>query len=268
MNNFDLTEYIKSQLYTYNYKTTKDYSDNKKISKKCLQDIGKSLGDYTNFRDMLNPMSDCAIRELSEEIGHIQFYRKRFTDFVNCSREEADKPADNNRSIGYFTYGEMGGEYGYFKHICPLTEEQQEWLNDYTECCYYNGQPCERWQNGNDDEDCECVLGHGFSTLILYELDECEEKRLGIWKQDITWSLNGYGGNYNDDYFFSLQKLKKEALDECLHEKKNEKGDCIICDKIMAYDGQDLFEEGNIKIKVIHDGENESEKITVPEKLK
>ena len=128
-------------------------------------------------------MSNNAIRELSDAICDVRFYRKRFTNFVSCSREEANKPADDTRSVGYFTWGEFGGEYGYFKHITKLTEEQEEWLNDYKECCYYNGQPCERWQHEEShrwDEDCECVLGKEYSSLVLYELDEEEEKRLGL----------------------------------------------------------------------------------------
>ena len=180
---FNLTEYIKSELNTLNYNTSKEKEDKENNAKKCLKDIGKSLGEYTNFHHILNEMSNNAIRELSDAICDVRFYRKRFTNFVSCSREEANKPADDTRSVGYFTWGEFGGEYGYFKHITKLTEEQEEWLNDYKECCYYNGQPCERWQHEEShrwDEDCECVLGKEYSSLVLYELDEEEEKRLGL----------------------------------------------------------------------------------------
>jgi len=171
---FNITEYIKSQLNTLQYNTSEEYTENKKREKKCLQDIGKSLSQYINFDDMLSEMSDYSIEELSNAISSIQFYRKRFTDFIICSREEADQEEDETRSIGYFTHGEYGGEYGYFKHIFPLTVEQNEWLNDYTECCYYNGQPCHVWQEETGDEDCECVLGRGFGTLVLHELDKKE----------------------------------------------------------------------------------------------
>lgn len=151
-------------------------------SEQCLEEIGKSLGEYTNFHKILGEMSDNAIEQLQNAIVDVKFIRKQFTDFVTCTREEANKPADESRSIGYFTYGEFGGEYGYFKHRRKLTNLEKEWLDEYTECCYYNGQPCERWQdeNGNSDEDCECVLGKEYSSLILYELDEDHEKEMGI----------------------------------------------------------------------------------------
>ena len=50
----NLKEYIKSQLNTLDYKNNQEYTNNKKIAKKCLQDIGKSLGQYTNFHHILN----------------------------------------------------------------------------------------------------------------------------------------------------------------------------------------------------------------------
>jgi hypothetical protein len=167
---FDLTKYIKSQL------------DNNDKSKECLQDIGKSFEQYTNFHNLLDSMDDNSIRELHEAILDVQFFRKRFTKFVTCSREEANKPSDNTRSIGFFTYGEYGGEYGYFKHLRKLTEKEEGWLEEYRECCYYNGQPCARWQDheNNIDEDCECVMGKEQSCLILYELDEEHEKNMGV----------------------------------------------------------------------------------------
>ena len=170
MNDFNLNKYLKTEL------------DSSLRSEKCLEDIGKSFGEYTIFHKMLNKMSDKVILELHDAIMDVNFHRKRFTDFVTCTREEADKLADDTRSIGYFTYGEFGGEYGYFKHRRKLTDFEQEWLEEYTECCYYSGQPCARWQDeeGNADEDCECVLGREYSSLILYELDKDEEKELGM----------------------------------------------------------------------------------------
>ena len=244
----NLNEYIKKQLDL-----------NSEIKKKCLQDIGKSLGEYTNFHHMLNSMSDKTINKLNDAIIDVKFFRKRFTNFITCSREEADKPANDERSQGYFTYGEFGGEYGYFKHRRKLTEQEEEWLNEYTECCYYNGQPCERWQDedGNSDEDCECVLGREYSSLILNELDIEEEKRLGVWQQDITWTLNGWGGE-NPNCYFSLVNLKNDALGICDHKKKNKIGDCKVCHEIMLYDGKKSWSKGNIKIKVIDD-ENSSD---------
>lgn len=242
----NLCDYIKFQLDTLNYKNNKEYTNNKKRAKKCLQDIGKSLGQYTNFDDMLFSMSDEAIRELNEAIHAVKFFRKRFTDWVTCNREEASKTENELRSKGYFTFGEFGGEYGYFKHRRKLTNQENEWLNEYTECCYYGGQPCARWQdeNGNADEDCECVLGREYTSLILNELDMEEEKRLGVWQQDITWTLNGYGGEFQDCYY-SLENLKEDAIDIC--------DDPTICNEIELYDGKKSFNKGNINIQVIND---------------
>lgn len=237
---FNLSNYIQLKL-------------NSKESKECLQNIGKSLKQYTNFHHMLNSMSNDAIRELKESIEDVQFFRKRFTKFITCTREEANKPNDETRSIGYFTYGEYGGEYGYFKHLRKLTLVEQEWLKEYTECCYYNGQPCARWQdlNGNTTEDCECEMGKEYSSLLLYELDEEHEKEMGVWKQDIVWYLDTdyneketFKFNHNDRYY-SLTEVKKDALNECNDEK--------MCEKIFKYDGKQTFEEGNLRIYSITD---------------
>lgn len=246
IDNLDLTKYIKLQLNDNNRK------------KKCLQDIGKSFEQYTNFHDMLNSMDNNVIRELHEAIEDVQFFRKRFTQFVTCSREEANKPANDNRSIGLFTYGEYGGEYGYFKHLRKLTEQEEEWLEKYRECCYYSGQPCARWQdeNGNADEDCECVLGREYATLILYELDEQHEKEMGVWKQEIIWCLDI---NYNKDEpetcffssnerYYSLTEVKKEAIKNCKDEK--------VLEKLFQYNGNDTFKQGNIMIKCVRDDDD------------
>jgi hypothetical protein len=258
---FNLTEYIKLHLDTLSYKTSEEHSNNEKRAKKCLQDIGKSLEQYTNFHDMLNSMDDNSIRELHEAIEDVQFFRKRFTQFVTCSRKEANKPANDTRSIGFFTYGEYGGEYGYFKHLRKLTNQEKEWLEEYKECCYYSGQPCARWQdeNGNADEDCECVLGREYATLILYELDEEHEKEMGVWKQEIIWYLdidynkdepeNDYFSSH--DRYYSLTEVKKEAIKNCTDEK--------VIDKIFQYRGKYTFKEGNIMIKCVRDNDYESE---------
>jgi len=238
MNNLDLNKYIKTQL------------DNNDTCKKCLQDIGKSFGQYTNYHDMLNSMNDDSIRELYEAITDVQFFRKRFTNFVTCSREEANKPADDNRSIGFFTYGEYGGEYGYFKHLRKLTDYEEEWLEEYKECCYYSGQPCARWQDDeNTGEDCECILGREQCSLILYELNEQHEKELGVWKQEIIWYLDT---NYNIDEpeqrfflpnqrFYSLTEVKKNAINSTDDEK--------VIEEIFQYKGDYTFKKGNIMIK-------------------
>ena len=238
----NLTKYIKTEL-----------NKNKESSKKCLQNIGKTFDQHTNFHHMLDSMSDRIIRELKESIEEVQFFRKRFTKFISCTREEANKPADDTRSIGYFTYGEFGGEYGYFKHLRKLTDLEQEWLDEYKECCYYNGQPCARWQDeeGNTGEDCECELGREYSSLVLYELDEEEEKRLGLWKQDIVWYLDttyyelktrSYSSG---DRYYSLTDVKKDALINCVDEK--------TCQKIFKYDGKQDFIDGILRIYSITD---------------
>ena len=259
----NLTEYIKSQLNTLDYKNNQEYTNNKNTAKQCLQSIGKSLGQYTNFHHMLNSMSDEAIRELEEAICDVKFHRKRFTDWVNCTREKAAEQLEDNekRTKGYFTYGEFGGEYGYFKHRRKLTDLEEEWLEEYTECCYYNGQPCERWQdeNGNADEDCECVLGKEYTSLILSELDEEHEKDMGVWKQEYIWYLdidynkdepeNDYFSSH--DRYYSLTEVKKDAVNNCKDEK--------VIDKIFQYRGKYTFKEGNIMIKCVRDFDYESE---------
>ena len=244
--NLDLTKYIKSKL------------DNNDTSKKCLQDIGKSFDQYINYHNMLDKMNDYSISELYDAIVDVQFFRKRFTQFVTCSREEANKPADDTRSIGLFTYGEYGGEYGYFKHLRKLTDQEEEWLEEYKECCYYGGQPCARWQdeNGNAGEDCECVMGKEQACLILYELDEQHEKEMGVWKQEKFWYLNTYynpNDNENDffldfDRYYSLAEVKKAAIKNCEDES--------VLEKLFQYDGNDTFKQGNIKIKCVTDDDD------------
>ena len=61
-------------------------------------------------------MSDSALTELKDAINRVQFQRKSFTKFITSSREEAAKEETELRSVGYFTYGEYGGDYGYFQH--------------------------------------------------------------------------------------------------------------------------------------------------------
>ena len=240
---FNITTYIIAE---FNKKDTYN-------QRECLKNIGKAFDEYLCYENLLIDMDDNSIRELEEAIDRVKFQRKSFTEFIVCSREEADKEETELRSKGYFTYGEFGGEYGYFQHKQALTEEQKEWFDEHIECCYYHGQPCYVWQKEEPDdwdEDCECRLGRDLSSLIMYKLDEEEEKRLGVWKQEIKWSLNGYGGKY--EYYYSLQNLKKDALDEC--DKTQKKDDeCPVCDKIFRYDGSEKFNEGNILIEIIKD---------------
>ena len=73
-------------------------------------------------------------------------------------------------------------------------------------------------------------------------MDINEEKRLGVWQQDITWTLNGYGGD-NPYCYYSLDNLKEDALGLC--------DDPEICNEIKLYDGKKSFNKGNINIQVI-----------------
>lgn len=173
---FDITNYIKYQLEGNPYCRLKE--------RKCLEGIGKALSEYLDYENIVKEMNNYSIKELKGAINRVQFQRKSFTKFIVCSREEANKEETQLRSKGYFTYGEFGGDYGYFQHKKELTEEQKEWLEEHTECCYYHGQPCWVWQKEEPDdwdEDCECHLGREFSSLVMYELDEEEEKRLDVW---------------------------------------------------------------------------------------
>ena len=249
MNNFNLSKYIKNELDTNSSK------ESKQRASKCLEEIGKSIGEYTDFHKILNKMSDSAIRELHNAVIDVKFYRKRFTDFVTCTRQEAEKPSDDTRSIGYFTYGEYGGEYGYFKHRRKLTDFEQDWLIEHTECCYYSGQPCANLQDKNGNgEHCECVLGREYSSLILYEIDEDREKEMGVWKQDIIWYLDTSYYEKKDqetlyyssgDRYYSLTNVKKDAIISCDDEE--------YCERIFKYDGNQDFIQGNIRIYSIRD---------------
>jgi hypothetical protein len=245
---FDLTKHIQNLLKKSSFG---------KENHKCLQEICKAFDQYTDYDYLIKELSDESIRELEESISRIKFDRKRFTKFITCDREEASK-----HPAAYFTYGEYGGDYGYFENYENFNEQQKEWLQEYKECCYYNGQPCGRYQHeeNNDYEDCECVLGREYSSLVLYELDEEEEKRLGVWKQDILWYLNGDyqkgDENYDEGYahnecYYSLHNIKKDALKYCQHKNKQENKDCQDCDKIFTYDGQKPLISGNIHINPV-----------------
>ena len=170
--NANLTKHIKERI--------------KSDEKKCLKQIAGGFDEYTNYHELVKHLSKYSLRELKDAIADIEFDRKRFTQWITCTRKEADKPETELRSQGYYTWGEYGGGYGYFKHKQALTEDQKYWLENHMECCYYHGQPCERHQdeNGNQDEDCECQLGKEDSSLIVRELDEEEEKNDGVWEEE------------------------------------------------------------------------------------
>ena len=254
---FNITNYIKNELD----RSDLEFSKRASHQRDCLRNIGRAFTEYLSYENLVEKMDDSSIRELEDAINRVKFQKKSFTEFISCSREEADKEETELRSKGYFTYGEFGGEYGYFQHKKELTEEQKEWFDKHIECCYYHGQPCYVWQKeepDNWDEDCECRLGREYSTLVVYELDDDEEKRLGIWDQDVKWKLNDYGGNY--DYYYSLYELKEDALVECDHKLKEDNDKCPVCEKLQIYDGDSQFNQGNIKIELFIDDNTENKK--------
>ena len=145
-----------------------------KESRSCLDQIGSALNcdEYLDLYRLVYSMNENTLSRLEEAVESVKFDKKRFCQWVSCGKREAKKKATKERSIGYEIRGEFGGEYGYFKYLNPLTKEQEEWLQEYTECCYHYGQPCERWQDDEDcsGEDCECVLGREYSSLMLTEI--------------------------------------------------------------------------------------------------
>ena len=253
---FKLTEYIKTEFHS-------SFKNNKERRKKCMRDIGKGFANIPrylfpdSFNELFKEFNDRQLYDLEKELQNNIFNRKAFCNWISCSREEANL-IDNieMRSKGYFMHGEYCPEYGYFKYKTQLTDMQKEWLENYTECCYHYGQPCERYQNdyGNADEDCECVLGKEDGSIILSEIDEDYEKELGVWVQENMWQLN-YCGEKNYTHYYSLQKLKKDCLCLCDCSIKNDKEDCEICEYIMEkYKGNECYSKGNIKITYYKDG--------------
>ena len=107
---FDLRKYIKNSL-------KKTYRPD---VLKCLREIGQAFDEYTDYDCLLTKMNNESIRELEESISRIKFDRKRFTRFITCDREEAAK-----HPASYFTYGEFGGDYGYFENYQKFTEQQR-----------------------------------------------------------------------------------------------------------------------------------------------
>jgi len=145
-----------------------------KESRSCLNQMGSALNcdEYMDLYRLVYSMNENTLSRLEEAVESVKFDKKRFCQWVSCGKREAKKKATKERSIGYEVKGEFGGEYGYFKYLNPLTKEQEEWLEEYKECCYYYGQPCERWQDEDCcGEDCECVLGREYCSLMLTEIE-------------------------------------------------------------------------------------------------
>jgi len=149
--------------------------EGEKESRKCLDQIGSALNtnEYLDLYRLAYSMDKKTLSRLEEALLSVKFDKKRFCKWVSCGKREAKKKATKERSIGYEVKGEIGGEFGYFKYIKPLTEEQEEWLEEYKECCYHYGQPCERWQDEENccGEDCECILGREYYSLVLTEIE-------------------------------------------------------------------------------------------------
>ena len=144
-----------------------------KESRSCLNQIGSALNsdEYLDLYRLVYSMNENTLSRLEEAVEAVKFDKKRFCEWVSCGKREARKKATNERSKGYQVEGEFGGEYGYFKYLKPLREEEKEWLVNYTECCYHYGQPCQMWQDEEScGEDCECVLGREYNSLVLTEL--------------------------------------------------------------------------------------------------
>ena len=228
--------------------------NNHVLQDECVKIIGvKAVARYVqaDVDPFLQQVGNSELEELMDAAHGVQFARGKFCRFVTCNtREEVAQ-----HTLAYFTTGEFGGEYGYFEpirwndatkqfdRIEGFSEEQLDQLNEYIECCYYNGQPCGQYQREPDsgDEDCECVLGREYATLNLHELDEEEEKRYGVWQQEKTWTVNGYGGEY--PVYYSLSNLKQDAR-ELLPQHARD---------IDAYDGENSMTLKGVHIEVCQD---------------
>ena len=148
--------------------------------KKWLNAVGSSFDEYLDYSHMVNRMGTSSVRELEDAVGRVKFHRGRFCEFIHASRDEAcSKP------YAYTTRGEFGGETGYFRPVRwdettlgfvekeDLTEEEKGWLDEYPECVYQSGRPCARWEDEDGaDEDCECVLGREYYSLVLVPLGD------------------------------------------------------------------------------------------------
>ena len=148
-----------------------------KEGNQCLKEIGSALNKerYLDLDSMVEAMDDDTMERLKEAIERVKFNKKRFCQWESCTKKEAlNMKACHTHSTGYKLEGEMsdGENYGYFKYLKPLTEEQEEWIIEFTECCYYSGQPCQCNQDGTAEEDCECILGKEYASLILTPLGD------------------------------------------------------------------------------------------------
>ncbi len=151
-----------------------------KKDQKWLAVIGQSFSQYHEYSPLTRNM-DCSVLDtVKEAIEAEEFNRRKFSRFISCDKDEAKK-----HDHAYRVTGECVDEYncffGYFVGVLfnektnkydkkEMTAEQIEWMEDYAECCYNNGQPC-HWQTEDGSEDCECVLGREYGSLVLCPLD-------------------------------------------------------------------------------------------------
>ena len=90
----------------------------------------------------------------------------------------------------YVTYGEYGISHGIFIGYDKLNTEELKVLENYTECFYYHGKPCNLDDKDGEYEDCECVLGNNFGSLtvglLLYPEDDLIDRCLMPLLNDIN----------------------------------------------------------------------------------
>ena len=119
----------------------------------ALEGILKKL----HSRAMVN-MSEHTLRHLSRELREAIWEKKSFCVAVECTREEALAKGE----LGGFKHGENGSGHFYFEpNSGDFTDEQIEWIQDHTACCYQQGQPCAQQLDDEWDGDpCECAMGN------------------------------------------------------------------------------------------------------------
>ena len=143
-----------------------------------LRAIGKafSKNPYMNF-PLLRAMPDRNLEDLREAVERQQFHRRKFCLFKHCDEKTAWE------RDGYALAGEFGeGEFGYFVGLRwddekgdyvekALSKDDLDRIGEFPECCYYYGQPCYCWQcDEGAEEDCECVLGREYYSLVVEKL--------------------------------------------------------------------------------------------------
>ena len=147
-----------------------------------MRAIGEAFSKnlYVDFHPLLRAMPDRNLVRLKEAIEGQEFDRRKFCRFEHCDEKTARASAN-----GYRLKGEFGdGTFGFFVGVKwddnkgifaekPLSKDDLNWIEEYPECCYYYGQPCYCWQcDEGAYEDCECVLGREYYSLVLEPLHD------------------------------------------------------------------------------------------------